>query len=147
MSWQQLLARRRVQPHTTHAQELQGLRIVVARDLKDAALPNLSVDRRFAIAYNAVLQLATMAIACTGYRVRGVGHHHTTFEALELAMGPSITAHAVYFDTYRRKRNLVDYDVANIITETEAMELLEKAHEFDQLVETWIAQHYPAFTP
>ena len=55
MSWQQLLARRRVQPHTTHAQELQGLRTVVARDLKDAALPNLSVDRRFAIAYNAVL--------------------------------------------------------------------------------------------
>jgi len=147
MSWQQLLARRRVQAHTTHAQELQGLRTVVARDLKDAALPNLSVDRRFAIAYNAVLQLATMAIACTGYRVRGVGHHHTTFEALELAMGPSITAHAVYFDTCRRKRNLVDYDVANIITETEAMELLEKAHEFDQLVETWIAQHYPAFTP
>ncbi len=147
MSWQQLLARRRVQAHTTHAQELQGLRTVVARDLKDAALPNLSVDRRFAIAYNAVLQLATMAIACTGYRVRGVGHHHTTFEALELAMGPSITAHAVYFDTCRRKRNLVDYDVANIITETEAMELLEKAHEFDQLVETWIAQHSPAFTP
>jgi len=136
-----------VQPHTPHAQELQGLRAVVARDLKDAALPNLSVDRRFAIAYNAVLQLATMAIACTGYRVRGVGHHHTTFEALELAMGPSITAHAVYFDTCRRKRNLVDYDVDNIITETEAMELLEKAHEFDQLVETWIAQHYPAFTP
>jgi hypothetical protein len=55
MSWQQLLARRRVQAHTTHAQELQGLRTVVARDLKDAALPNLSVDRRFAIAYNAVL--------------------------------------------------------------------------------------------
>jgi len=147
MSWQQLLVSRRVQPHTTHAQELQGLRTVEARDLKDAALPNLSVDRRFAIAYNAVLQLATMAIAFTGYRVRGVGHHHTTFEALELAMGPSITAHAVYFDTCRRKRNLVDYDVANIITETEAMELLEKAHEFDQLVETWIAQHSPAFTP
>ena len=50
MSWQQLLASRRVQPHTTHAQELQGLRTVVTRDLKDAALPDLSADRRFAIA-------------------------------------------------------------------------------------------------
>ena len=147
MSWQQLLASRRVQPHTTHTQELQGLRTVVARDLKDAALPDLSTDRRFAIAYNAILQLATMVIACTGYRVRGVGHHHTTFEALELAIGSSITAHAVYFDTCRRKRNLVDYDVANVITETEARELLEKAHEFHQLVEVWIAQHYPEFTP
>jgi hypothetical protein len=118
---------------------------VVARDLKDAALLDLSADRRFAIAYNAVLQLATMVIACSGYRVRGIGHHHTTFEALELAMGPSITAHAVYFDTCRRKRNLVDYDVAHIITETEARELFEKAHEFHQLVEDWITQHYPGF--
>lgn len=147
MSWQQLLASRHVQPHTTHAQELQGLRTVVSRDLRDAALPDLSADRRFAIAYNAVLQLATMVVACTGYRVRGVGHHHTTFEALELAMGPNITAHAVYFDTCRRKRNLVDYDTANVITETEARELLEKAYEFYQLVEAWIAQYYPKFIP
>ena len=147
MSWQQLLASRRVQPHTPHAQELQGLRAVVARDLKDAALPDLSSDRRFAIAYNAVLQLATMVIACSGYRVRGSGHHHTTFEALELAIGPSITTYAVYFDTCRRKRNLVEYDLANGVTETEARELVEKAHEFHQLVEVWIAQHYPGFTP
>ena len=147
MSWQQLLVSRRVQPHTTHAQELQGLRTVVARDLKDAALPDLSSDRCFAIAYNAVLQLATMVIACSGYRVRGIGHHHTTFEALELAMGPSITTYAVYFDTCRRKRNLVEYDLANGITETEARELVEKAHEFHQLVEVWIAQHYPGFAP
>ena len=90
MSWQQLIASRRVQPHTTHAQELQGLRAVVARDLKDAALPELSIDRRFTIAYNAVLQLATMVIACSGYRVRGIGHHHTTFKALELAMGSQL---------------------------------------------------------
>ena len=147
MSWQQLLASRRVQPHTPHAQELQGLRAVVARDLKDAAFPDLSSDRRFAIAYNAVLQLATMVIACSGYRVRGSGHHHTTFEALELAIGPSITTYAVYFDTCRRKRNLVEYDLANGVTETEARELVEKAHEFHQLVEVWIAQHYPGFAP
>jgi uncharacterized protein (UPF0332 family) len=120
---------------------------VVARDLKDAALSEVSLDRRFAIAYNAILQLATMVIACSGYRVRGLGHHHTTFEALELAMGPNMTTYAVYFDTCRRKRNLVEYDLANSITETEARELVEKAHEFHQLVETWIAQHYPAFTP
>ena len=65
MSWQQLLASNRVQPHTTNTQELQGLRAVVARDLKDAALSELSIDRRFTIAYNAVLQLATMVIACS----------------------------------------------------------------------------------
>jgi hypothetical protein len=49
--------------------ELDGLRAVVARDLTDARVVGLSTDRQFATAYNAVLQLAKMAIACAGYRV------------------------------------------------------------------------------
>jgi hypothetical protein len=61
MSWQKLLAANRVKPHKTSRQELDGLRAVVQRDLKDAAIEGLSEDRRFATAYNAVLQLATMA--------------------------------------------------------------------------------------
>src|SRR5215470_7873932 len=113
MSWQPLLTTRRVQPHTTSRQELNGLRAVVVRDLHDARVSGLSTDRQFAIAYNAVLQLAKMAIACAGYRVVGQGHHLTTFEALELAMGPSIAPLASYFDTCRRKRNVLDYDMAH----------------------------------
>jgi len=61
MSWQQLQAHHRVQPHTTSHRELDGLRAIVARDLKDARVPGLSTDRQFATAYNAVLQLAKMA--------------------------------------------------------------------------------------
>ena len=147
MSWQPLLAANRVRRHTTSRQELTDLRAVIARDLQDAALSGLSADRRFATAYNAVLQLAKMVIACAGYRVAGQGHHQTTFEALELAMGPSIVAASTYFDTCRRKRNLVDYDVANLITETEADELLRQARQFGQLVEAWIAQNHPSFVP
>jgi len=44
--------------HTTSKQELDALRSVIARDFQDAALTGLSEDRRFAIAYNAALQLA-----------------------------------------------------------------------------------------
>ncbi len=82
MSWQQPLAAHRVQPHTTSRLELDGLRAIIARDLSDAKVPGLSTDRQFATAYNAVLQLAKMAIACAGYRVVGQGHHLTTFEAV-----------------------------------------------------------------
>ena len=117
------------------------------RDCNDVRVPGLSTDRQFAIAYNAVLQLAKMAIACAGYRVVGQGHHLTTFEALELAMGPSIAPLAGYFDTCRRKRNVLDYDMANVATDTEAQELVEKAEQFRQLVEQWIVQHYPQFAP
>ncbi len=145
MSWQQLVTDRRVKPHTTSLQELDDLRTVVERDLADAAIPTLSADRRFATAYNAVLQLAKMVIACGGYRVTGMGHHQTTFEAVELAMGPGIATLAAYFDTCRRKRNTVDYDVANVASETEAGELLQEAENFRQLAEGWIAQNYPQF--
>jgi uncharacterized protein len=132
--------------HTTSRHELDGLRAIAERDLNDANVQGLSADRQFATAYNAVLQLAKMAIACAGYRVVGQGHHLTTFEAVELAMGRSIAPLARYFETCRRKRNMLDYDMANVATETEVRELLEKAEEFRQLVEQWMAQHHPQFT-
>jgi len=88
MSWQQWLAARDVQPHTTSKQELDNLRALIARDLADAAIPALSPDRRFATAYNAALQAATLSIACSGYRVTArAGHHAVTFEAARFAIG------------------------------------------------------------
>lgn len=76
MSWKALLAARSVQAHKTGVKEISALRKLVARDVADAGLAGLSADRRFATAYNAVLQVSKMAIACSGYRVTpGLGHH------------------------------------------------------------------------
>lgn len=111
MTWQSLLQSKKLKAHRTSQQELNDLRDVVERDLQDASITALSADRRFATAYNAALQLAKMAIACAGYRVIGSGHHMTTFEALEIAMGAPVSALVAYFDTCRRKRNMVDYDL------------------------------------
>jgi hypothetical protein len=86
-----------------------------------------------------------MVIACAGYRVVGSGHHRTTFEALEISMGPSVSALVVYLDTCRRKRNQVDYDCANAATETEAEDLLRNVEEFRDLVEEWVRKHYPRY--
>jgi hypothetical protein len=111
--------------------------------MADACLAGLSADRRFATAYNAVLQLSKMAITCSGYRVTvGLGHHQKTFEAAKAALGKTGEPYADYFETCRRKRNLIDYDAAEVATETEADELLEKAREFQALVEEWIAKNY-----
>jgi hypothetical protein len=145
MSWHSLLQAQRLKTHQTSQQELDDLRDVVERDLQDAALEALSADRRFATAYNGVLQLAKMVIACCGYRVVGPAHHMTTFEALEIAMGRPVAAFVAYFDTCRRKRNQVDYDCANAATETEAEDLLQKAEEFRDLVEEWIRKHHPSY--
>src|SRR5260370_13378408 len=69
MSWKNLQAESKVHAHKTSKKELDDLRAVILRDLEDAAIQELSDDRRFATAYNAALQTAKMSIACAGYRL------------------------------------------------------------------------------
>jgi len=147
MTWQDLLNNSRAKKHTTSKAELDGLRAVVKRDLADAAVTQLSADRRFATAYNAALQASSMVIACAGYRITSrVGHHQAMIDAVTLAM-PTAAAYTTYFDTCRRKRNQVDYDVAGLVSNTEASELVVKATGFFAEVERWIADNHPALVP
>ena len=46
MSWSQLLANKEAQRHTTSKQELDNMRELIARDLADSAVAQLSADRR-----------------------------------------------------------------------------------------------------
>jgi hypothetical protein len=144
MNWEKLLADKLVKSHKADLIELTQLREIVARDLKDARIKELSVDRRFTCFYSAALQLAHMVAACSGYRVSAVsGHHKTSFEVLKLSMGKSITPFAAYFDVCRRKRNIVEYDGSSIVTETELIELQNRVLEFQDIVENWIKKNYP----
>lgn len=144
-SFSKLQAANKLKPHKTSKEEISNLLAVVERDLRDAALFELSADRRFATAYNSVLQLSKIVIACVGYRVSGLGHHETTFCAVELAMGQSISKLTSYFDVCRRKRNALDYDMANVVTSTEVDELIEKANDFNEQVSRWLGTNYPQF--
>jgi hypothetical protein len=119
MSWKALPASRAAPPAKTSVKEIEGLRQLVSRDLADAGLTALSADRCFATAYNAVLRLSKMAIACAGYWVTlGAGHHQKPFEAVKAALGNRGEPSADYFETCRRKRNLIDYDASEVATET-----------------------------
>jgi len=147
VSLTELLASRRIQRHATSRNEITGLRKLVARDLKDASVSGLSADRIFATAYNAVLQLSKIALACAGYRVSAnqPGHHQATFEVARLVLGPPAQPLTDYFETCRRKRNVIDYDMSEVATESQADELLEKASEYQELVEAWIAKKHPKY--
>jgi hypothetical protein len=120
------------------------MRALVARDLADAGIAGLSADRRFATAYNAALQAVNMAIACAGYRVTAkTGHHKISFDSMKLALGAGADKYADYFETCRRKRNVIDYTRSHVATETEANEICEKASEFHEVVEEWIGSKFP----
>jgi len=115
MSWKKLQTERRVRTHKANKKELNELRALIARDLEDAAIQELSDDRRFAT-YNAALQTAKMSNACAGYPLASTpGHHRLTFEAARLALGASAARPLDFFEACRRKRNVIDYDPSQLI--------------------------------
>lgn len=144
MTWTKLLASHDVQQHRTSKKELDDIRALIARDLADARVAGLSADRRFATAYNAALLAANMAIACAGYRVTAkTGHHRISLDSLTLTIGARATKYTDYFETCRRKRNVIDYTRSHVTTETEAEEIVAKATEFHAFVEAWIKSSFP----
>ena len=143
MSLDNLQRQGRLRSHKTSREEIGSLIAIVERDLKDASVPLISADRRFATAYNATLQLATMVLYCHGYRTRGSGHHATTLAALQEMDIPELSTYSDYFDGCRSKRNVTDYDRAGEITETEAEELLREASAFYGVVRAWLQAHHP----
>ncbi len=147
MTWQELLAAKRVKRHRTSLAELDELRAGVEVKLKDAELPALSADTRFVTAYGAALLLTKMAIACAGYRLdsKAGGHHKTAFEALPLAMGAEVEELSGYLDLCRRKRNEIDYDRAFVASDADAEELVRRTRQMQILVEEWIAANHSAF--
>lgn len=139
MSLKSLLVSGRLRRKKSSPAEIADLFAVVDRDLGDASIRELSPDQRFATAYNAVLQLATIVLRADGYRTAGLGHHSTTFEAIPLIMGKNFELIADFFDACRAKRNITDYGRVGDISESEADELLREAKKFKKEVATWLS--------
>ena len=114
---------------------LDDLRKLIERDLKDAQIEELSPDRRFATAYGAALNLASLVIRKEGYRVSGKkGHHKITFDVASELLGKKADRYVNFFDICRRKRNKVDYDFADVVSGTEVIKLIDMVREFKKLI-------------
>lgn len=143
MTWKQLLAENRLAAEPTSRTEIKDLRAVVHRNLADAQIRKLSDEGRFGHAYDAARILANIIVRASGYRVKSEGGgHYNTFLALKTA-DPAFAKKAVYFDACRRKRNNFLYEQANVVTNTEAEELLVHATGFSVEVDAWLKKHYP----
>lgn len=147
MTLKNLLAEGRICSHKTSDKEIEGVFRVIERDFEDAKIQQLSSDRRFATAYNAALQLATIVLYVSGYRTTGHGHHWATFHVLPDIMGDTFHARADYFDSCRTKRNLSDYDRAGEISVREAEEILAEASTFREEILLWLRKNHSALLP
>ena len=145
MSLEDLYKQDRLKKHKTSAKEIKDLLKIIDRDLEDAEIKGLSADRRFAIAYNAALELATITLYCKGYRPFGLGHHYTVFQAMKESMGDYYVDLADYFNACRVKRNVIDYDRAGGISELEADKILKEVRQFREIILNWLQSYYPRF--
>src|SRR5581483_1634899 len=68
MTWAKLLANNNVTRQPTAKKELDNLRSIVSRSLKDVTAPGLSADARFIMAYDAARTLSLMIVRSSGYR-------------------------------------------------------------------------------
>ena len=114
------------------------------RDLADSAREEISTDWRFNIAYNAGLQLATVALYASGYRAgRGESKHYRVIQALPSVMGKRFSSIAAYLDNCRRKRNVSEYDAVGTISQKEVEDLQRTVEQLKAEVEIWLKENYP----
>ncbi len=72
-----------------------------------------------------------MVVRASGYRVKAAGGaHYSTFVALAAADSKSFAKYAAYFNTCREKRNTLSYELAGVVTDSEAEELLREVPAF-----------------
>ena len=145
MSWTKLLADKAVAAFPASKQELDNLRSIVTRSLRDVSATGLSADARFVIEYDAARTLSLMVVRAAGYRPRSAGAHYHRFAALEAA-DSAFAAISAYFDGCRIKRNVSEYEFAGGVSDTDADGLLTTVRNFAIDVEAWIKTHHPSFT-
>jgi uncharacterized protein (UPF0332 family) len=92
-------------------------------------------DWGFAVTYNAILQASRAYMFSQGYRPASAEGHKNTLAFMRIAMGQEYEELITYFDRMRSKRNQALYDVAGVITETEARSLFVKAVDFVALIQ------------
>ena len=132
----------RLRHHRTSKNEIKQLLDVFARDIADAESNTISIDRRFATAYNAALMASTAALAASGYRAAGEGHHYWTIQSLAFTL--KLDAETIEeFNRFRRKRNTIDYERAGSVSEREVLEMLELARSIRDKLEIWLRGNYP----
>ncbi len=108
--------------------------------------PGLHSDWRFNIAYNAALQLASAALAAAGYQAERSNHHYRVIDSLGLTLGVD-AATIKMFDTFRKKRNISDYERTGGVSDLEADEMRQLAERLRVEVEVWIHKNHPQKKP
>jgi hypothetical protein len=142
MTLKNWLANRWITEHEPTGEEIADLLAVVDRDLQDAGVGGLSPDWRLGIAYNAALQLATLALAAEGFRPGRERSHERAILSLHFTV--DVDSKIIdLLDGVRRKRNLSTYERAGTASAEEASEVCAAVGALRTTVLTWLRERHP----
>ena len=133
MSLERLLNNNKLVKYEPTKKQINELLDLIERDINDSKIPTLSIDRKFISLYSAAQTLATIILYTNGYRTRGAGHHHTTFEAARILL-PKEAIVLEYFDRCRILRNKSEYERSGIVSEAEVKSLGKKVNYFRNVI-------------
>ncbi len=142
MSLESYSRNRWIRRHETSPREIADLLAIADRDVGQSQTPGLGPEWRFDIAYNAVLQLATAALAVAGYRAERANKHQRTLKCLGYTLGIE-RQRVLFLDTCRRKRHKAVYERVGAISDAEADEMIATAKQLRAEVVEWIREGRP----
>jgi len=128
--------------HKPDRREIRELLAIADRAISDAQVKEISADARLSIAHNAALQLAVAALAAIGYRAEREAHRYRAIQSLVFTIGAS-TDLVDQLDSFRKKRNISDYERAGAVSEHEAEEMLTLAKTLREAVTAWLKNNHP----
>jgi len=127
--------------------DLKAVEKMLRRAYKDlaAAKANLAIDEgiAFTVAYLAMLHAARAFILLKGFRPADGFQHKTAVEFTSYFLGKEFKALAEQFDRMRRKRNIFTYDVDIAISKTDAINALNTATKFVDLMKELMQKENP----
>lgn len=132
--------------HKSSRDEISRLMAIVDRDLSQSRVKGLGPEWSFDIAYNAILQAATAALAAAGYRPERQNKHLRAIESLEFTVGLD-RAVVDTIDTMRRKRHTAVYEQIGAISTLEAEEAHRLAKDLRKRLDRWLREHHPDLWP
>lgn len=114
--------------HSASETEILALIESAERNVEQATQPGVSPAWQFRMAYESLLNCARAALFRSGYRVeRDGGGHFRVLASLEFTLGSDSETLDLY-DQYRQRRHQAVYDGVDLISESEAREILKEAN-------------------
>ena len=136
MNYEKLVSKGLIKPFKSQPSQIKSRFDLAMRDLKTAKqMLGQSQDWAYNIAYNAILQASRALMFAEGYRPTiGEGQHKVTILFAEIALGEKFDSEVRFFDKMRVKRNRAVYDIAGIVSESEARQAIEFAEKFIEII-------------